>query len=358
MILMLAWCWISSTWAVDFSIAIRRLTLTTITFWTLFLCVEHAGYERTIRMMRWLLLITLVIDYMNVMVSPLAIETASDAAEQAIAGSWRGIQAQKNFAGAVCAILILLYLFGPKKSAALSHTVFKWGVIAAAAYFLHRTNSKTSMGVLAISILLGMVYSAFGSRNRLWLIPLLGSATLLAGILAVQNSQTLYDPAAFTGRSQIWLVVLHYIREHLWLGSGFGTFWNIGSISPVYHYTHSWVAKVASGHNGYLDLVAQIGLPGFVLTMIAMVLQPVRILLSNTAIPSQRGALLVAIFFFCIGHNFTESTILTTSVILELILVIVLALIFQAGRAGLATAIEPVPAPRGYAQIASPRLAR
>lgn len=364
MTLLLAWCWISSLWAVDFSIAVRRLVLTTITIWTLFISAEHAGYERAIRMTRWLFLATLVLNYLNVMTSPLAIEQVGDFIDPAIAGTWRGILPQKNFAGATSAILILLYLFGPRKSLALSHTLFKWAAIAASAYFLYRTNSRTSMGVLAISIFLGVTYNVFGVRNRLWLIPLFCGACLAAGLMAIPFLNLIYDPSAFSGRSQIWLMLLRYIREHMWLGSGFGSFWNIGDASPVYHYTRGWIAKVtASGHNGYLDLVVQLGIPGFLLTMMAMVVQPLRILLANRSISTHQGAMLVVGFFFCIGHNFTESTLLTTNVIVELFFLIVLALIFQAGRAAPAGALQtphdfagvmPVPlAQRHASQIAA-----
>jgi O-antigen ligase len=349
MMVLLAWCWASSLWAVDSSIAVRRLALTTISIWTIFVCVEHAGYERSIRMARWLLLATLFLNYVEIVISPLAIEPVGDYADPAIAGTWRGILAQKNFAGATCAMLILLCLFGPRKSQSLSHTAFKWGVVLASAYFLYRTNSKTSMGVLVISILLGVIYGVFGSRNRLWLIPLFGASCIAAGMIAAGRLD-LYDPTAFTGRAQIWLMVLNYIHEHPWLGSGFGSFWNIGSASPVYHYTHGWIAKSATAHNGYLDIVVQLGYPGFALAMIAMVLVPAWILLSNTMIPSPQGSLLVACFFFCIGHNFTESTILTTNFIVELFFLIILALIFQSGRLSRTASPSPLHDARSYAE--------
>jgi O-antigen ligase len=75
--------------------------------------------------------------------------------------------------------------------------------------------------------------------------------------------------------------------------------------------TSSWVASVAAhGHNGYLDLLVTIGLPGLVLAIAVLFVWPALRLLYSTNISRARRALLTSLMVFAAGHNLTESTLL------------------------------------------------
>ncbi|MGH2549083.1 MAG: O-antigen ligase family protein, partial [Thermomicrobiales bacterium] len=250
--ILLAWCWLSLAWAIEPSIAIRRLILTTMLMWLIFLCVEHAGFELTTDMARAVLIITLVLNYIAVAISPIAVHQIADVADPNLVGNWRGVMAQKNFAGAVSALLIIFCLFGDT----VKRPWVRWLIALAAAYFLYRSSSKTSMGILAPAIAVGWIYFAFGAKYRRILIP---AIALLAGIaiLMLQGDNNplaaiFNRPDGLTGRVQIWPVLLAYSSDHPWFGSGFGSFWNIGSDSPVFWYSRTWVSEIANGHNGYL----------------------------------------------------------------------------------------------------------
>jgi O-antigen ligase len=327
MVLLLAWCWLSLCWAVEPGITLRRLALITIIIWTLFLCVEHAGYELTFRMIRIILAVTLVLNFLSIPLMRQAIHRVGDPANPDIVGSWRGILGQKNFTGAVCALTVLVYLFSGRNLP----NWFRWSVIAGAAFFLWMSESKTSIGMLLVSLLIGWTYLTFGTRHRRLLIPIVAAVGIACAIIA-RDYLFPFNPASLSGRAQIWLVLTNYVSDHAWLGSGFGSFWDIGTDSPVFHYTKTWVARIASGHNGYLDLLAQLGVPGLLLTIYAMVVVPTWTLLANTNIPTRQGALLTSCLFFCVGHNFTESTILTTDFFVELFFLITIALTGQIVR--------------------------
>ncbi len=133
-------------------------------------------------------------------------------------------------------------------------------------------------------------------------------------------------PTAFTGRVQIWPHLVSYIQDHPLTGTGYGAFWNIGDSSPIYAYSKNWVSTISSGHNGYLDLASQIGLPGLIVAVLAAFVIPLYKLLTSQSLPRWRGALLVSMIVFCAGHNMTESGLFDRDVIVWVFLLITIAL--------------------------------
>jgi hypothetical protein len=73
--------------------------------------------------------------------------------------------------------------------------------------------------------------------------------------------QAVNDPRTFTGRVLIWRALMNFIGDHFWLGTGYGSFWNVGDDGPIYRYASGWVTRISEGHNGYLDLACQLGVP-------------------------------------------------------------------------------------------------
>ncbi len=52
-------------------------------------------------------------------------------------------------------------------------------------------------------------------------------------------AHALEDPTEFTGRSAIWQAEIAFVRDHPFLGSGFGTFADTGNLSPLHNYVGS-----------------------------------------------------------------------------------------------------------------------
>jgi O-antigen ligase len=129
-----------------------------------------------------------------------------------------------------------------------------------------------------------------------------------------------------TGRVQIWPSMVGYATDHPITGAGYGSFWNIGPSSPVYQYGRNWVAELSNGHNGYLDLLVGIGLPGLILVVAATMIIPVFKLLANTSLARERGALLIALLVFCAGHNMTETSLFERDTIIQVFLMLAVAL--------------------------------
>ncbi|PSJ38283.1 O-antigen ligase family protein [Allosphingosinicella deserti] len=330
LVVALGWCWLSLTWSAVPDISIRRLLLTTIVMWTIFMIAKQAGYRRSLSMMRLILAGILVANYVASVGFPqFGVHQAADLADPGIVGSWRGVMLQKNFAGATCALTILLFMFDAKSIRPWLRTI----VIVACAYYLFRTNSKTSAGILIFSALCGYIYARYNPAYRALLIPLLsviGAGLFLASELYWDVLVTPFSSKdAFTGRVQIWPVLIEYAQDHWMFGSGYGAFWNIGGTTPIYNYAKGWVTQITSGHNGYLDLLIQIGFPGMLIVIMATLIWPVAKLLSSRTIPRSTGALLITLLLFSAGHNFTESSLFDRDQIVQVFLTIALAFIWR-----------------------------
>jgi len=340
-----AWCWISVAWSDVPMISLRRVLLTTIIVWIVFLAVEDCGYDRAVKTIMTCLVALLLLNYTAVIVSPgTAIHQLAEAEDKGLIGDWRGVLPQKNFTGEFCAFTILFFTFAPPKLPRKTQSdskikitrelivgvAIRTIVVLAAAFFLFKTESKTSMGMTAMGLLGGAMFLLLSPRARMIAVPFAALAGM--GVMLfwadswVESVGPFAKPTAFTGRVQIWPHLVSYIQDHPLTGSGYGAFWNIGDESPIFTYSKTWVATIASGHNGYLDLAAQVGIPGLILAVAAAFVMPLYKLLTSQSVSRWRGALLIGMIIFCVGHNMTESGLFDRDVIVWVFILITLAL--------------------------------
>lgn len=324
------WCWISIIWSISFEISLRRLALTTMLIFTIFLCVDRTGPRLTIALIRNVLLAVLLINFVGVLLFPsIGVHRLAEVLDPALAGTWRGFLGHKNFAGAATAVTILILIFCGKDMHLLARLI----VFAASCVFLIGTGSKTSMGILAFAIIGGALFRLYNPKYRAFLIPLISlfvaSFTILSTIkMGPLIDDVMYNPRAFTGRTEIWAPLLRYLWDHPFLGSGFGAFWNIGGgKEPIYSYATGWVTVQSSGHNGYIDLAVQVGIPGLLLGIIALFLAPFSHILLNRNIDRSVSAFCAAMLTFVIGHNFTESSLFERDIIVHVFLIFTIAII-------------------------------
>jgi O-antigen ligase len=326
-VIALGWCLVSLTWAIDPAIAARRLLLTAIIIWQIFMATQQLGYARTVGVLRWVMAGLLLANFVTVLLFPeIGIHQPGEV-EQQLTGNWRGVLEHKNFAGAACAMTILLFVFDAKRIPMAIRAV----VIAASVVFLYFSVSKTSMGLIGFSLAAGFLFQRYNARYRaaliiaLFLVALVSA--ILVNILRDPLAANLSDANALTGRVQIWWMLTSYASDHWLLGSGYGSFWDIGSNSPVFHYGKGWVTELAAGHNGFLDLLVQIGLPGVILVVVAVFIEPMWRLLTRQDLAPSHGALLISLLLFEIAHNTTETSIFSRDSIVEVCLMLTIALI-------------------------------
>jgi O-antigen ligase len=179
------------------------------------------------------------------------------------------------------------------------------------------TQSKSSLALLPVALFAGLVFRAAwrGKRDRVIVMAVLGLVAVGAIVFAIVDQSAIVrlfeDPTEFTGRAEIWQAQLAYIRDHLYLGAGFGSFSDTGDLSPLHNYVESnWINDVAHGHNAYLQLFVTIGGVGFLLAVAALILSPLIAFCRAHADEAAQMAPLFAIFVFMALHNFVESDFL------------------------------------------------
>lgn len=276
---MLAWLCIASAASTDPAVSLRRLL-------ALFIMMAAAAafvvLARDLRQFAGVLggtvLGVVLLCYLGLAVAPeRAMHTALDIIEPEHAGSWRGVYAHKNGAGAIMAVFAFVGLFWARTG----RPVLGAGLALLAGVFLALTNSKTAM-VLAPMVLaltwLCTLSPATAWRRLVLLGPLalLAAATIgsvlvpaLGGLAAaVIGDQT------FTGRTEIWQFAADNIARRPLTGHGYGAFWETvfygGGADAA-----TWVNQATDAHNGYLNTALETGYPGLALTVWWFVLAPV-----------------------------------------------------------------------------------
>jgi O-antigen ligase len=307
---LLAWCLFTSIWAAQSDVTFRRAGLEVVIVISAMLGVQTVGTARAFQLLRYVLAGVLIVNWLSIPLVAQSVHLANEP-DPGIVGDWRGIFFHKNIAGAVCAITAILYFFEAWKSG----RKWDWFIFAAATGFLIETHSKTSMGLLPVALFAGFLYPMLRRRtlDRWILLTVAGlvvTAALCAFVIDFDSIMHYFaDPTKLTGRVAIWSGEIAFIRDHPFLGYGFGTFADSGALSPLHNYVaDSWVQNEAHGHNAYLQLLVTIGGVGFVLAMTAFVVQP---MIEFGRVPDVgRYAPMFAIFVFSILHNFVESDFL------------------------------------------------
>jgi O-antigen ligase len=230
-----------------------------------------------------------------------------------LVGDWRGLYFHKNIAGAVSAVTAIVFFFSFLKS----RRWIELGLAVLALGFAVMSHSKSSLGLLPLGIAAGLTYRWAWRRGLDRSIVALGALLvvfLIAAMVVVNGdaiARALEDPTEFTGRAAIWQAELAFARDHAFLGSGFGTFADTGSLSPLHNYVAgSWVEAVAHGHSGYLQILVTIGGVGLALTALALIAAPARRFWRMDDSDLTWKAMLLALFVFLVLHNFMESDFL------------------------------------------------
>lgn len=211
------------------------------------------------------------------------------------AGLWRGLWYEKNQMGAVMAIGAIgaaacLASPDPRRLLPAISLILSSGLVLA-------TQSKTSL--LCLLVGLGLIGGFWAVRRggpvaavcAAWLVALLAGAGLwLWDSHSVAILELLGKDPSLTGRTDIWDSLMRKVADRPWTGYGYGAFWGReGESVPA-----DWVRKetgwtVPSAHNGWIDLLVQLGWPGTLLVGALMAATTVIALLRSTGAGVREG---------------------------------------------------------------------
>lgn len=203
------------------------------------------------------------------------------------AGPWRGITYQKNGLGQIAAIGLILWAYlwatgrtrAPVTALAVGLTVL----------LLVKSRSSTSLLLATITCAVLLLWLRPPLRLRgdpvatvaaLFVIalPLIGLVALTQSTGVETFAQGLAGlfgkDSTFTGRVQIWSALIEQIQLHPWLGVGFNSFWGLEleHRETALEISRKLGWPVPNGHNGYLDLVNELGVVGLLLLLVFLVI--------------------------------------------------------------------------------------
>jgi O-antigen ligase len=226
-------------------------------------------------------------------------------------GDWQGVFVQKNSLARAMVFSALVFYF--VRPAAWAR--FRWLGLAGSIGLLVLSRSVTGIVVFAVIIAILPFYGLI--RNKLTVVVPVGIAVGLLLVVGVpligaygqELLPILHRSSTLTGRTDLWHAVLFSAAKHPWLGYGFNTFWmGMRGESASVMLQVDWFPK--HSHNGFLDLVLDLGVVGLV-TFLAGYLslwsKALR-LISRAAGPNPAWVCTYLCFMFI--YNLTESSIL------------------------------------------------
>jgi len=344
---------VSKYWSIDPGVTVRRvIALAATGAFALYLGAAFRGPHLP-RLLTWCALLMGVGSLFMVFAMP-SIGVHHDVN----AGLWRGLWYEKNQMG-------LVMVAGATAAAAWLASGSRGRIVplmtlAISVLLILATQSKTSLVCLALGV--GLIGGLWALRQGG---PALAVLAVWAGVVGVVGGWWLWteqgpallealgkDPS-LTGRTDIWAALMRRVAERPWTGYGYGAFWGVDSVPARYvRIETQW--PVPSAHNGWIDLLVQLGWPGAVLVGIIMAtatLATVWRLPRAGAIEGYWGLAYLAVFGLL---SLSESVLLTHQ---NLPWVLCLAILARAAAPEPVTARAPLAPKRRAAYQTSPRIA-
>ncbi len=273
-------CLLSAIWS-DYSfLSIKRSSQLAGSFLTIINVIIIASYRNIIRVLKIISILYLAITYFSGILIPEAIDDTF--------GTWRGIELQKNGLGQAGVLLFNLSLFfHTNVTSRLSRLInYSISILAAGAVILSGSSTNT-LGLILVIGILTLFYS-----DKIFAVLGLGRTVsfvivffmTLSGLLTYFLSSDLMAivPGLFgkdtslTGRDAIWLFLGSEIEKQPWFGYGYGTYWILGTgLIDTFLYNVGW--KVNTAHNGYVEIILQLGFIGIIAFLILIIVYVYRI---------------------------------------------------------------------------------
>lgn len=261
--LLVGLCFASTYWSIAPDITSRRAIAVTMTsLFGLYLASRYRGAQLVQIIGLAFAILTAGSYFVCICVPHLGIHNDINA------GAWKGLWYEKN----QMAAMMVLGFIATCASAYISPERRKFWIGLAVMIFLLVLLSRSKTSLLAclasagaIPVLIALQRGGILSVIFVWLAAtaaLIGGATFY--IVPDSVFKMLGKDPTLTGRTEIWASLMRLSDKHPWLGYGYKAFWTPTSVpaSVVRAETH-WA--VPSAHNGWLDLLIQLGWIGVAL---------------------------------------------------------------------------------------------
>jgi O-antigen ligase len=267
-------------------------------------------------------------------------------------GCWRGVFWHKNFTGVLMGLagtLFLLDLLSAGKGRPVR------ALLSAAAWVLSLVYcffSGSAAGHVVFVLMSGaaiVLLSWRALRPRLTRPRLvLAGAAMLAGAMGVAaNLGSLLDILGrdpnLTGRIPLWLWLGEVALHRPWLGHGLGAVWQVPGFRDAVSDSQRWTFPIDNSHNGFVDVLLGLGVPGFLAALALALVALVRGLRYYAERGTPEAALPALLALYFLAANATISLFLDVETFHWMLLVVSLTLSAPASPG--AGAPRPVPGP-------------
>ena len=230
------------------------------------------------------------------------------------AGFWRGSFSHKNIAGPVMACLSFAGIYLWRRG----WTVLGGLLFVLALTFMANTGSKTTAGLVPLSILVVVLPGMIGLRGltpALFAIAIVGTALATLGIVFIgplaELAHRLVPDLTYTGRTALWEFAGEMIARRPLTGYGYESFWGTPFLSGMEQpFDRDWdIRGIVHGHNGYLDIAVIMGLPALAAAVVAFLVVPVADYLRTSRLRENiyLADLFMMMLFFTALNAFLES---------------------------------------------------
>ena len=203
-------------------------------------------------------------------------------AKDAQFNTWRGFTTQKNDLGELGLVCVLLTFFIYKREETFLSRLVAGTMVLLSVVIVVGTFSSTCLITLTLLIGIGSLWSidkifkpiginrAVTSLVIFSIIGFILLVILLAPDLLDLLPTVFGKDTTFSGRTDLWVYMMDELQRHLLLGVGYQGFWVVGSQRIVLLYKQFvWLPNQA--HNGYIDVVNELGLVGFGLFLLMII---------------------------------------------------------------------------------------
>ena len=264
--------------------------------------------------------------------------------------AWQGVFTTKNTLGRFAAFGVIVSLLAVTTTKALlSRLFFGAGAVMLVVVVVR---SQAKIALVAVPACLGVLALVRVIRSRSSsapaLVMLLGAGLIVVALLFVLNYDAILAElgrdAQLTSRATLWSSTWRAAQDHLWLGYGYGGFWNgWNQPSTIVAFENPWGPPHA--HNGVLEMLLNLGVTGVALFVAALVDVTRRALRLPRTRPVVDAMWPVTLVVFMVLFNVTEVTLLTTFFFAAMLV----AVSVDEPRPAVAAvaAVAPMPATRG-----------
>jgi O-antigen ligase len=263
LLLLLVWTAASSAWSVNPDVTVRRCIalLGTVAMGL------HFGLRFDLRR----LLVTLCVAGVVVLGASLVLAVAAPSLGLDFEGRLRGVTAHKNGIGSFAAMVAMagmgLFAGGPRARLSRALPIAALGLAAVCMAWAHSTSVIPVLALAFLALAFGRFLHRAGPGLIAWL-PFAATVLLLGTALVYVNAGELAellgkDPN-MSGRTLVWAFAAKMIALRPVAGYGLGAFW-VGADSPGAVFWATSHLAVPHAHNGYIQLMLELGGVGLAL---------------------------------------------------------------------------------------------